>query len=229
MVGGHWCPEFDIMEANTYAFQTTPHRCDAPNSKGHYSNCDRGGQCYQKAWHKMAGKYGPGDQYPINTLKEFHAKISFTTEAHFTVELSQNGQTFSMGSDDSCTWYLNQIKHDLYSNMALAISNWGESWSTMSWLDQETGCQGECRNNPTFTVKNIKYTSGSGPSPGPSPDQFEFGNECATLTADDCSLVSCQEHQCKWSWPKYDPAKWSSKDAKCRCQRAKAEETVFIQ
>ena len=94
------------MEANVYAFQATPHKCDAPNSKGHYYNCDRGGQCYQKAWKKLSGKYGPGDQYPINTKKEFHVKVSFSTEAQFKLELSQNGQTFSMGSDSSCSWYL---------------------------------------------------------------------------------------------------------------------------
>ena len=49
MVGGHWCPEFDIMEANTYAWHTTPHKCDPPTDKGHYTNCDRGGSCFQIA------------------------------------------------------------------------------------------------------------------------------------------------------------------------------------
>ena len=29
-VGGHWCPEFDIMEANKYAFHVTGHTCDKP-------------------------------------------------------------------------------------------------------------------------------------------------------------------------------------------------------
>jgi hypothetical protein len=41
-VGGHWCPEFDIQEANRHAFHTTAHECDAP-SNGVYRNCDRGG------------------------------------------------------------------------------------------------------------------------------------------------------------------------------------------
>merc|ERR1712223_1671658 len=30
-VGGHWCPEFDIMEANKYAFKAIGHTCDAPD------------------------------------------------------------------------------------------------------------------------------------------------------------------------------------------------------
>lgn len=29
-VGGHYCPEFDIMEANKYAYHVTGHKCDAP-------------------------------------------------------------------------------------------------------------------------------------------------------------------------------------------------------
>ena len=35
-VGGTYCPEFDIMEANKYAYQTTPHSCNSPSSTGHY-------------------------------------------------------------------------------------------------------------------------------------------------------------------------------------------------
>ena len=44
-VGGHWCPEFDVMEANKYAFRVTGHKCDAPDASGVYSNCDRSGSC----------------------------------------------------------------------------------------------------------------------------------------------------------------------------------------
>jgi len=72
MVGGNWCPEFDIMEANTYAWHTTPHKCDAPNDKGHYNNCDRGGDCFEIAHGRIS--YGPGDNFTINTLKPFHIK-----------------------------------------------------------------------------------------------------------------------------------------------------------
>jgi len=44
-VGGNYCPEFDLMEANLYAFQTTPHSCDKPSSAGFYSKCDKTGDC----------------------------------------------------------------------------------------------------------------------------------------------------------------------------------------
>lgn len=44
-VDGNNCPEFDIMEANKYAWATTPHKCDSPTDKGFYQNCDHDGQC----------------------------------------------------------------------------------------------------------------------------------------------------------------------------------------
>lgn len=43
-VGGYWCPEFDIQEANKYAFHTTLHSCDTPTD-GVYNKCDKSGQC----------------------------------------------------------------------------------------------------------------------------------------------------------------------------------------
>lgn len=50
----------------------------------------------------------------------------------------------------------------LFNNLTLAVSSWGGSYADMAWLDQDTGCTGECDNNPTLTIKNIEYTSGSG-------------------------------------------------------------------
>ena len=44
-VGGHWCPEFDIMEANKYGFRSVGHSCDSPDDLGAYHNCDRRGLC----------------------------------------------------------------------------------------------------------------------------------------------------------------------------------------
>ena len=45
-VGGSWCPEFDIMEANQWAYQTTPHSCNAADWNGHYDYCNRSGSCW---------------------------------------------------------------------------------------------------------------------------------------------------------------------------------------
>ena len=226
MVGGQWCPEFDIMEANQYAWHSTAHKCDDPTDKGHYNNCDRGGSCFQIAKQKLDGIYGPGTQYPINTLQPFHVKISFKETAHFKIEMTQGGQTKSMESDSGCDSYLNLVQGDLFNNMAIAVSSWGGPFSDMAWLDQDTGCSGDCTNSPTVTIQNIEYTSGSGkpgPGPQPKPGDYEYGSECNTLQDDDCKLFNCKEHMCKWSWPRNDPAKWSSKDAHCRCQEHYAQ------
>lgn len=228
-VNGQWCPEFDIMEANQFAWHSTPHKCDSPTDKGHYWNCDRGGSCFQKASDKLRGIYGPGGNHEINTQKEFHVKFTWDHDANFRVEMSQNGKTHSMSSDGGCYSYLQQIKGDLSRNMALAVSSWGGPYSDMSWLDGDTGCGGDCNNSPTLVIKNIEYTSG-GPSPGPKPGPtgFDFGDECKTKSDDDCSQVNCKDHMCKWSWPRNDPAKWSSKDAHCRCQSHWAEEDAIL-
>ena len=74
-VGGMWCPEMDIMEANSFAWHTTPHKCDAPSGK-HFNNCDRGG-CGKAFSDVDRNGMGPGGQYRINTQNEFHAKGSF--------------------------------------------------------------------------------------------------------------------------------------------------------
>lgn len=70
-VGGEYCPEFDIMEANKYAFQTTAHACSTPVN-GHYdSNCEHGGLCITNSvdlWnHTGQMNFGPGSGYKINT------------------------------------------------------------------------------------------------------------------------------------------------------------------
>ena len=77
-VGGHWCPEFDIMEANKYAFHATGHTCDEP-SNGVYYNCDRGGDCTLKAlYSEDSTDYGPSSSNLIDTTKSF----TVTTEFH---------------------------------------------------------------------------------------------------------------------------------------------------
>jgi len=57
-VGGAWCTEMDLMEANTYAFHATAHKCDSKTSAGVYPNCDRGGSCFQIG--QQTGQFGPG-------------------------------------------------------------------------------------------------------------------------------------------------------------------------
>ena len=58
------------------------------------------------------------------------------------------------------------------------------------WKDR---CTGTC-NWPTLSFTNIKvHTSGASPSPGPptpspiDPNDYDFGDACATKDADDCA------------------------------------------
>ena len=41
-VNGEWCWEMDIMEANRYSIQITPHTCQSPPG-AYITDCDRGG------------------------------------------------------------------------------------------------------------------------------------------------------------------------------------------
>ena len=76
-VGGVLCPEIDFMEANKYAFQTTAHSCGPPSDKGHYTECDGSSPAHKNSVVELdSNGYGPGDQYTIDTTKEFHVKIS---------------------------------------------------------------------------------------------------------------------------------------------------------
>ena len=76
-VGGHWCPEFDIMEANKYAYHITGHTCDAPTN-GVYNNCDRGGQCTLNVLtNDITNDYGPSSSNLIDTTQPFHVKTQF--------------------------------------------------------------------------------------------------------------------------------------------------------
>lgn len=76
-VGGNFCPEMDIMEANQYAWHTTPHKCDDPTDKGHYWWCDKGGSCGTVLHQMDPNAYGPGDNFTINTNNPFHARMEF--------------------------------------------------------------------------------------------------------------------------------------------------------
>lgn len=169
-VGGVFCTEIDIMEANTYAWQTTPHNCDAPTNKGHYNNCDGSGKGWMN-FHNLNLDYGPGRG--INTQQKFHVKSGFQKSGdrltRFSIELSQNGHTVShsIGDGDVPGGYFDSIKGDLERGMTFAISNWGSDWNTMQWLDGNTGCGGGC-GNPSIHVSNISITTG-GHSPTPTP------------------------------------------------------------
>lgn len=61
-IGGSFCPEFDLMEANKYNYISTAHRCETPDGDGVFKNCDRNGECAFDAMLNSVGgsDFGPG-------------------------------------------------------------------------------------------------------------------------------------------------------------------------
>jgi hypothetical protein len=141
-VGGYLCPEFDIMEANKYAFYTTAHKCNEPDADGNYDWCDRSGQCTSNLLDSVTGNsphpdFMPGSTSGINTEQEFHVKIDFHETggqfSGYTLKMTQGDKEVVYNKSD-CS-YLNGMTSDV-QQMVFAISNWS---GDISWL-QHNAC-----------------------------------------------------------------------------------------
>lgn len=66
------CPEMDIQEANTHAWQSTPHTCQG--RKGNYHTCNKGG-CGKQF---RGDEYGPGKA--IDTKKPFQVSVTLAPD-----------------------------------------------------------------------------------------------------------------------------------------------------
>ena len=140
MVGGAFCPEFDIMEANKHAFRTTNHHCTSPGN-GHYDWCDRAGSCTVDIITDFPDTepYGPGPMYTINTHRQFHVKIRFIEDdqglfAQYRVTISQDGKEVVMHKD--CPEFLSKLTGVMQNGMALAMSIWTDTSreNAFDWL-----------------------------------------------------------------------------------------------
>jgi len=143
-VCGQYCPEVDIMEANSRAYASTPHKCDAPSNAGHYGNCDRNG-CRKSTHGLDVRAYGPGAGYRINTMYPFHVHASFHSAPRsgaaglslsgMTVKLQQGSNEIVLDSPN-CGKYLDSLTAPMMAGMVMRITYWGDDPETMSWLDQ---------------------------------------------------------------------------------------------
>lgn len=148
-VGGTYCPEMDILEANKFAMASTAHTCQyhAPH---YYSSCDRGG-CGQNVLNVDGGGFGPGKR--IDTNRPFTLSVSFVTGGNgrlstVTNEFTQGGQSLKF---DACNPdYLHWMGMSL-PGIVMTMSLWGTGNGGMSWLDGKSGCQGGC-NLPASKV-----------------------------------------------------------------------------
>ena len=142
-VGGTFCPEMDVSEANKYAMASTPHTCtyDAPH---YYPTCDKGG-CGDNVLQSHGNDFGPGKT--IDTNKPFTLSVSFINSGN-PPELSvvnnyfwQDGKNIQFNSCNSN--YLQWMGKSL-PGMVMTMSLWGTGPGGMSWLDGRSGCQGGC-------------------------------------------------------------------------------------
>ena len=144
-VGGHWCPEFDIQEANRHAFHTTAHECDAPDN-GVYRNCDRGGHCTADVFYDAPGQYGTGTQYTINTERPFHVKVEFIVDDNdqftdYRMTLTQGSNEIVMNPQGDCAGYLPAMTSDI-TQMVFSFSHW--DGGSLDWM-QHGVCSGGCQ------------------------------------------------------------------------------------
>lgn len=72
------CPEFDIMEANSFGFRSTSHKCDPADENGVFSQCDHSGQCTVDVLrNETEDDYGPGASNAIDTTKPFSVRADY--------------------------------------------------------------------------------------------------------------------------------------------------------
>lgn len=148
-VGGTYCPEMDVMEANKFAMASTAHTCQY-QPPHYYSTCDRGG-CGMNVLNADASGYGPGKR--IDTNRRFTFSVAFITGGNGRLStvynyFGQGGQTLKF---EACNAdYLQWMGMSL-PGIVMTMSLWGTGPGGMSWLDGKSGCQGGC-NLPASQV-----------------------------------------------------------------------------
>ena len=95
-VGGTYCPEMDLMEANKFAMALTAHTCQYVPLH-YYSSCDGGG-CGKNVLDVDQGGFGPGKR--IDTNRPFTLSVSFITT---NGRLSTVNNYFSQGGQRQST------------------------------------------------------------------------------------------------------------------------------
>jgi hypothetical protein len=167
-VGGEWCPEMDILEANTAALQVTPHKCAAPDASGHYASCDKGG-CSLNTRSLGASAYGSGSSFSIDTSTPYTVSTSFVANAagnltSITSVLSQPGRTpiSLIHTDSTCQGpaYLEAMSDALRNGMVPTLSLWGDTAQTMAWLDMPPCSSSQnCDPNSVVTFRDISIAT----------------------------------------------------------------------
>ena len=147
-VGGTYCPEMDVAEANKYAMASTAHTCNyiPPH---YYSSCDRGG-CGTNVLDQYLNEFGPGKE--LDTNHPYTLSVAFNTEPQkecgSSVTLSSVTNTFTQFGKtlqfNSCNADYLQWMGCSLPGIVMTMSLWGTGDGGMSWLDGKSGCHGAC-------------------------------------------------------------------------------------
>jgi len=152
-VGGVWCWEHDSMEANRYNMHITPHTCSSP-AGAYIESCDRQGMS-ASVIDVHPKSMCPDSSCAIDTRKPFRTIQRYEADARgerllkMTNRLVQGSQVVEVqvGSES----YLQAMTGAFQGHMVMVFQLWGDTWDKMKWLDQTSGCAGDC-NTGTATV-----------------------------------------------------------------------------
>jgi len=201
-VGGVWCPEWDISEANIHAFQSTPHKCDDADGNGHYGHCDTGGCATNVIDLGHGSDYGPGSG-TIDTTKPYNFKSVFNGNSiKHTISQGSKSIGFDVCGDQG---YIAKQIQQQPNGMVITMSYWGSD--DVNWLDKNT-CWGACGNSGYVTFSDIKINHSSAPpGPTPTPGPGPHGGCCSWSNCQKCDPTSdyCKNeqhcvHDCAGQW-----------------------------
>jgi hypothetical protein len=154
-VGGTWCTEMDLIEANTAAMAATPHSCDPPDANGFVPKCDKGG-C-GLGTKSNSSLFGPGAAFTIDTRRPFDVTTSYPVDsqgslAAVTTLVNQGEASFTLNhTPGGCrSHWAPTMTEALAGGMVPTFSLWGDksSGGDMTWLDSppcsaSQGCGGD--------------------------------------------------------------------------------------
>ena len=179
-VGGSYCPETDIIEANTGGVQFTAHGCaasSASNGKTYYTSCDKGGAFVNPTCGNTT-TYGPGTAYTINSLLPYTVSTSFPVDASGSLTdiqttLTQGSKSlyYSLVTSGKTTSSSYSVAQTLSSTTAAfklgmvpVISLWGKDSGSQCWLDSYNSANlcspsATCASNSKAVFSGISVTS----------------------------------------------------------------------